>query len=164
MIYYYPTYLAHHGIRGMKWGIRRYQNPDGTLTEAGKARYGVDTVDDYYQKRSAEKQEHGAYLRETGNSTAMQIVKGAIGAKVIKKVFDAAGQVAATAIIGATKDGSSTRNKLIAAAWTSVKIGRAAAHAINMGYRLKNISDIHYSKQKDRDAFIDKAKNKILGR
>ena len=31
--------LAHHGILGQKWGIRRYQNPDGTLTEAGKKRY-----------------------------------------------------------------------------------------------------------------------------
>ena len=33
-------YLAHHGILGQKWGVRRYQNKDGTWTEAGKWRYG----------------------------------------------------------------------------------------------------------------------------
>ncbi len=33
--------LAHHGIKGMKWGVRRYQNADGTLTSAGKKRYSV---------------------------------------------------------------------------------------------------------------------------
>jgi len=32
-------YLAHHGIKGMKWGVRRFQNEDGSLTEAGKKRY-----------------------------------------------------------------------------------------------------------------------------
>ena len=32
------TYLAHHGIKGQRWGVRRYQNADGTLTEKGKAR------------------------------------------------------------------------------------------------------------------------------
>lgn len=31
--------LYHHGIKGQRWGIRRYQNPDGTLTEKGKKRY-----------------------------------------------------------------------------------------------------------------------------
>lgn len=34
--------LLHYGILGMKWGVRRYQNYDGTLTSAGKKRYGGD--------------------------------------------------------------------------------------------------------------------------
>lgn len=33
-------YLMHHGVKGQKWGVRRYQNEDGTRTEAGKKRYG----------------------------------------------------------------------------------------------------------------------------
>ena len=36
------SYIAHHGIIGMKWGVRRYQNKDGTLTNAGKKRYATD--------------------------------------------------------------------------------------------------------------------------
>lgn len=33
-------YLAHYGILGQKWGVRRFQNPDGSLTNEGKRRYG----------------------------------------------------------------------------------------------------------------------------
>lgn len=35
----YNDELYHHGIKGMRWGVRRYQNKDGTLTPAGKERY-----------------------------------------------------------------------------------------------------------------------------
>ena len=35
------AYLAHHGTKGQKWGVRKYQNPDGSLTPLGRAHYGV---------------------------------------------------------------------------------------------------------------------------
>lgn len=53
---YTQNELAHYGILGQKWGIRRFQNPDGTLTEAGKKRYGtVENLEAGRTKRQAEK-------------------------------------------------------------------------------------------------------------
>ena len=37
-----PNELYHHGIQGMKWGVRRFQNKDGSLTSAGKKRYDTN--------------------------------------------------------------------------------------------------------------------------
>lgn len=37
---YYPSYLVHHGIKGQRWGDRKYQNLDGSLTPEGRVRYG----------------------------------------------------------------------------------------------------------------------------
>ena len=37
-------YLEHHGVKGQKWGIRRYQNRDGSLTPEGKARYNQEVT------------------------------------------------------------------------------------------------------------------------
>lgn len=41
MNYLTNNYLSHHGILGQKWGIRRFQNTDGSLTAAGRSRYGL---------------------------------------------------------------------------------------------------------------------------
>lgn len=37
--------LQHHGIKGQKWGIRRFQNKDGSLTPRGRQRYEKVTID-----------------------------------------------------------------------------------------------------------------------
>lgn len=47
--------LAHYGIKKMRWGVRRYQNEDGTLTAAGKARYSQkDSLRDRFNMVEAE--------------------------------------------------------------------------------------------------------------
>lgn len=51
--------LSHFGIKGMKWGVRRYQNPDGSLTPEGKARYNYNSAG-------------GAYVDITGSSRSGQ--------------------------------------------------------------------------------------------
>lgn len=61
--------LYHAGIKGMKWGVRRYQNKDGSLTPAGRIRYGASKAGDsirsamekagekYTARRAAKKEE-----------------------------------------------------------------------------------------------------------
>lgn len=55
--------MSHHGVKGMHWGERKYQNPDGSLTEAGRKHYGYGEA----RKKKAEKEDASdKVLKEIG--------------------------------------------------------------------------------------------------
>ena len=66
--YMSDDFLCHHGILGQKWGIRRFQNKDGSLTAAGKKRY---LNSDGTLTKDGEK----AYAKSGGNSKELQEAK-----------------------------------------------------------------------------------------
>jgi len=89
--------LEHHGIKGQKWGVRRYQNSDGSLTSEGRIRYG-DTLDQYNDHRRSEddlntaikREKRSIALRTVGNNAAAATILSA-GASVAALTNPAAG-------------------------------------------------------------------------
>ena len=93
--------LYHHGIIGMKWGVRRYQNKDGTLTNAGKKRYSRDdwsedakTANQLKKKRV--NQMSNAELRKLTERQQLERNYSSLNPSAIQK-----GLVAAAAVAGA---------------------------------------------------------------
>lgn len=66
----YNNSLAHHGILGQKWGIRRYQNYDGSYTQAGMKRYNK-SLEEYNKKDESYKEAKKAYKAGTGTEADM---------------------------------------------------------------------------------------------
>ena len=88
---YYTKYLAHWGIKGQKWGIRRYQNPDGSLTEAGKERYGKYVQK--LEKKASKESGQGAIARlmtgpDTGENYKKALRDFRSGFKTDKKYIE----------------------------------------------------------------------------
>ena len=77
--------LQHFGIKGMKWGVRRYQNKDGSLTPAGKKRY--DESDEEREKKEKSKKTK-AKVATAVVATAAVATTAAVNKDKIKKGVD----------------------------------------------------------------------------
>ena len=100
----YDNELSHHGILGMKWGVRRYQNEDGSLTDAGRKRQNA-------RDRRAIKKERKEAVKEKQlrDLTDQDISRGKkwtnkvmdnVGSQAVQKLL-VEGAVAAVATVGA---------------------------------------------------------------
>ena len=97
----YSDELQHWGIKGMKWGVRRYQNKDGSLTPKGKKRY--DDHEDYTRAHDSKSvsQMSDKELRERNNRLQMEqqykqlTTKKSVGEKAVKTFIATAGTIVA---------------------------------------------------------------------
>ena len=81
----YPNELYHHGIKGQKWGVRRFQNKDGSLTKAGRERYGLRSIkpitekerfkNEDYLKRSSDTQKTVREIQRWNDKERLKIYK-----------------------------------------------------------------------------------------
>lgn len=123
--------LQHHGIKGMKWGVRRFQNKDGGLTPAGKKRNKSDDYHEDYKRAHDKKpisQMSTKELQERNNRLQMEqnykrlTQKKSKGKAVVQAFIATAGTI--VAVEGAAK--------------TYKRIGEMAIKAIG-NYALKGL-------------------------
>lgn len=80
-------YLMHHGVKGQKWGVRKYQNSDGSLTPEGRKRYGLDgkkllrSTENVREagRRSAKESAKTTFKKNLGRSAALSGAGAALG-------------------------------------------------------------------------------------
>ncbi len=140
----YEYALAHHGIKGQRWGVRRYQNEDGTLTEEGRRYYGVQR-----QSFKQRRQEH-TNVGDTGRRSAVASAKSTFKTQAKVGAVTSLGAAgagiflgappAAAAIIAGTNYVASLGGMTLGATLVGRAIGRSKAKQQNKAIEAQIVS------------------------
>lgn len=84
MINYEEAYLAHHGIKGQRWGVRRFQNSDGSLTSAGAKRYAVGPNGKLIKKKGVTRASNRYQIKKVKQQAKLERAKAKEAAKTEK--------------------------------------------------------------------------------
>lgn len=127
-------FLVHHGILGMRWGYRRYQNPDGSLNEAGRKRYHISDMSDKtpeeLKKEIARSNLEARYAAALTNSTTKKQAK-----TLAKNFFDVTSKtLATTSTVTGLADKSETGQAFS-------KLAKIGSEGSKIGQEAFNISD-----------------------
>lgn len=82
-------YISHSGIKGQKWGVRRFQNEDGTLTNAGKERYRVPRETIRTAKKDAKEYARAKMYYGEGAGNRRKLIKATVNARSKDPVYKA---------------------------------------------------------------------------
>lgn len=145
-------YLAHHGIKGQKWGVRRFQNSDGSLTSAGRSRYNTDgktrRLPDVNLKKDSIRS-HNASVKQAKKTTAKQ---NATGSSKFERAFEN------TVKNGKDKPNISPAESVMKQAGHAIDMTKSGLEAAN---RLKNLSKPKQSYDDISDAELRRRINRI---
>ncbi len=115
--------LAHHGIKGQKWGIRRYQNEDGSLTDEGYRHYGYGKRG-LFAPNTKSKMKTGAKVGATAGA-AIGVTDAAAAGLLLAGVYPPA----ALAVAGATSIALWTAHGALTGLGYGAIAGAATTHA-----------------------------------
>ena len=138
--------LYHYGVRGMKWGVRRYQNADGSLTAAGKKRARQE-----YKEDNKTAFELGKNATITGRATARSMKRTVKLENALEKRYDKdpEGQKFMTKELRKRWEASATTTAELANAYMHYK-NKAEAHCKSLidKYGQEAVSSIKYKDKK----------------
>lgn len=153
----YPSYLIHYGIQGQKWGVRRFQNEDGTYTSEGLERrrkfFNVEKGEQVINKYG---KGTGDYRVARGNVLKSRVGKG-IGAMVAGSALYVATGVALSVLnapvaVATIATGAALAAYYGATAYDTVQTVKAVGDvaSVNMYDKVKRRENPHYNEANDK--------------